>query len=75
MSAVHDQEYLDTLEAEFLKRRRKTKPPTDVPAPSRVDRQSPRWKRLRASLCEHSGLGGPDELDEYCDRVYRLVPR
>ena len=67
---MHDQEYLDTLEAEYLRKRRRTPKP---PRPQRVDRKCPRWKRLRASLCEHHGL--PEELDDYCDRVYKLVPR
>ena len=74
-----DQEYLDLLEAEHARRARKGQPPKNPPRlpvmrPGRVDRSSPRWKRIRGSLIDTHGLGELD-LDDYADRIYRMVPR
>jgi hypothetical protein len=71
-----DQEYLDVLEQEHAKLARKGKPPKNpprLPKLTRVDRSSPRWKRMRGTLTDIHGLGDID-LDDYCDRVYRLIP-
>lgn len=77
--AEADQEYLDLMEDEHARRARRGQPPKKPPAlprqrAGRVDRSSPRWRRIRGSLIDTHGLGDID-LDDYADRIYRMVPR
>jgi hypothetical protein len=74
--AEADQEYLDLMEDEHARRARRGQPPKKPPAlPSvrKVNRDCPRWKRIRGSLIDIHGLGQLD-LDDYADRIYRMMP-
>jgi len=59
-------ELADTIQAE---RARRGKP---EPVPANVDRATPRWQRIRGSLCPHHGLRNMT-LDEYADLVVGAI--
>ena len=72
-----DREYLDLMEDEHARRARRgqtPKKPPALPKVRKVNRNCPKWMHIRGALIDIHGLGDID-LDDYADRVYRLVPR